>query len=252
MTDRGSQPPTALAQTVDPDAGVVNFRDLGGLPLRRGGVTRYGQIYRSDAPFHRDDLPVGVRHLKWATVIDLRSPREFGADVAWGHEGRHERVPLLRSAAPEALEGDLPGLYAHMARHAGHAVARIVEFVGSCDGPTLVHCTFGKDRTGVVAAVLQVLAGVERSATVTDYTLSRRNSHAAMARLIARGFQPRRTMREEHFAAPAAAINAVLDVLDARPGGVRGYLWDHGASLTAVEAAASRLNASGCSSGSPV
>ncbi|MGY4099399.1 tyrosine-protein phosphatase [Nocardia sp. R16R-3T] len=221
--------------------GLVNFRDLGGLPLEGGGRTRCDQVFRSDAPFDRSDLPADAQAMTWATVVDLRSEHEFGARVAWEHGGSYHRVALMDRAAPESLAGNLPALYADLATRGGRGFVRVVELVARADGPTLVHCSLGKDRTGVAVALLLLVAGVERQAVVADYMQSGSSARQVLRRFRARGFQPRQPVPAYLFDARAEALEAALAVIEQWPGRLRGYLLDHGATDCTLDAVVRRL-----------
>jgi len=129
---------------------LVNLRDLGGLPVANGGRTRHGMLYRSDAP-HGDDVdPEHVAHWPPATVVDLRMERE-AERAPYAFEGA-ERIlhPLHEAAAPENIRSaEIGALYRHILDTAADRVAAAATHVVTRPGPALVHCTAGKDRTGM-------------------------------------------------------------------------------------------------------
>jgi protein-tyrosine phosphatase len=163
-----------------PLAGAYNVRDLGGHPSTGGGSVCYGRFLRGDSPHNLTDadirllLDYGVR-----TVIDLREPEEAAQDPGRLHgvSGvRVHQVPLLAELAP-ALGGVLPSelgeTYLLCARHCTAALKRVFELLAAEDrGAVLFHCAVGKDRTGIVAALLLELAGVPRKAVLADYAAS--------------------------------------------------------------------------------
>jgi protein-tyrosine phosphatase len=162
-----------------------NARDLGGLPLAGGGVTRSGAVFRSSHPDDLDDegwaamLVSGVR-----TIIDLRNPGEWGeppsrpASIAVVHrpvEDLGDRVFLDR------WRGHLgsPGYYAAAVENwPDLVVAAITAFADATPGAVLVHCRVGRDRTGQIVSALLDAAGVEREAVLDDYELGARGVDA--------------------------------------------------------------------------
>ncbi|MSS84113.1 tyrosine-protein phosphatase [Actinomycetaceae bacterium WB03_NA08] len=174
--------------------GVANFRDLGGLPLRSGGVTNTGVVYRSAALNTVTEKGLGeLAASNVASVADLRAtdevrmapdrlPTGTGIDyvelpITPGNltPTRMETMLSGTSDIAAALEANIPSLgdlYESMLEgYAPHfaAVARLAS-----GGATLVHCTAGKDRTGVACALILDAVGVQRDAIVQDYAQSQK------------------------------------------------------------------------------
>ncbi len=219
----------------------ANLRDVRGLRTEDGRIVRRGVLYRSEVPHStRTDLAV------WppATVIDLRSPREYTgphplADVATIHS-----VPLGASLAPalaaeQTADPDLTWAYRHLTRDAAGEIARITALVASAPGPVLVHCTAGKDRTGIVVAVLLRAVGVRRADVVTDYLRTEANLPLLWAALHAAGVSPPRN--RALLGVQAGALEAVLDEVEGAPGGVAGWLAAHGVSRVDLQRLSDRL-----------
>src|SRR5688572_11475261 len=160
--------------------GCLNARDLGGYPTRNGQETRWGAIVRSDnltpltAAGRQALVAYGVR-----TVIDLRRPSET-AEFAnpYAEPGPHDvayaNVPFERPAADPDREPDsLAAQYRWMLDTFPGGVAAIVTAIARAPaGGVLIHCMGGKDRTGLIAALLLDLAGVERAVIGEDYALT--------------------------------------------------------------------------------
>lgn len=222
-------------------AAPANLRDVRGLRTEDGRIVRRGVLYRSEVP-HSTRIDVAV----WppATVIDLRSPREYAgphplADVATIHS-----VPLGASLAPalaaeQTADPDLAWAYRHLARDAAGEIARITALVASAPGPVLVHCTAGKDRTGIVVAVLLRAVGVRRADIVTDYLRTEANLPRLWVALRAAGVSPPRN--RALLGVQAGALEAVLDEVEGAPGGVAGWLAAHGVSRADLQRLSDRL-----------
>jgi protein-tyrosine phosphatase len=166
--------------------GLANARDLGGLPLAAGGVTPTGVFIRSESP----DLvtPAGWEHLRERgvhTVIDLRRDderqRDIGTRPAWVTV---RNVDLHDDAFDERhWDEGLVGTALHYLEFLREppVAAALVAIAAAEPGGVLLHCVGGRDRTGLVSAVLLAIAGVETEAVVEDHLDSVRNAPALAA-----------------------------------------------------------------------
>jgi protein-tyrosine phosphatase len=160
--------------------GVPNFRDLGGLPTNDGRFTRRGVLYRSSG---LEELTGrDVRHLiddiGLSTVIDLRSPDDCEPAIPLlGTRVRVINLPIVRSGLSTDLERpmgphgrvDVALIYRMFMEMSIPAIREIVEELTSGATPALFHCSAGKDRTGVVAAIILRAVGVTPEAVVADF-----------------------------------------------------------------------------------
>lgn len=164
--------------------GAFNVRDLGGLGTTAGSVVRRGRVYRSG---DLGRLTVAgadqLRALGIATIIDLRTTAEVERRGRFPFEGhgiayRHRPLREVRAAEPEAQPADLPPdvldrLYRDLAEQGAGNLALVLTWLAEERTlPALIHCVAGKDRTGVVIAVLLALVGVPDQDIATDYALS--------------------------------------------------------------------------------
>lgn len=220
------------------DALTPNLRDIGGRPTADGRSVAHGRVLRSAVPHPDDRGPVGVT---WPPrlVIDLRSPSEVGAAHPLAADGvRVVNLPLLSSLQPGvAPAASLAILYGIVLDHAASHLVALVDEIGREPGTTLIHCAAGKDRTGISIALLLRLAGVSRDEVLHDYLLTEHALDEIDARL--RPMTPATPSGHTYppgFAAVAPdALEAVLDVWDAHPEGVEGWLVQAGGTSGHVD-----------------
>jgi protein-tyrosine phosphatase len=160
--------------------GAANLHDLGGLPLRAGGMTAAGRVWRSGRP--ESVTETGWREAHEAGLvlrIDLRNPGEGARRpedpmVADDALPPMMACPLEDANDEEFLEVcgpwlDHPRGWNDYLRLGAPRFRRLFEILAAASGPVLVHCSGGRDRTGIVSALLLALAGAEPGAIVDDY-----------------------------------------------------------------------------------
>jgi len=257
--------------------GCYNFRDTAGAPLASGGTTRTGVLYRSDAlsaltPEGLEDLA----NTRVGVIVDFRTADERNAapdrvpttrpfrtvqlsflegamaDMMKKLQGgAGSPTPQQREAAMSAIP-TLADLYIGMLQGGAASFAQVARLIAEGDdsGPSgvLVHCTAGKDRTGVATALMLDAAGVERSAVVADYAASQANLAGpwaeGMLHMVASfGIPLTPRLQTLVTGTPPEAIEAALDWVDSQAGGSMEYLRSGG--LTDDEAAALRRRFTG-------
>ncbi|MFQ5477025.1 MAG: tyrosine-protein phosphatase [Candidatus Binatia bacterium] len=217
--------------------GSFNFRDLGGFVTRDARRVRRGLVYRSDA-LHRlepGDIKI-LDGLGIKKVFDLRSSVELERDGLGEFArlgGRHVHVPLISVSLspfdPEVnwRQLNLQDRYLEMLESGGDAIRRILLEIAAPDfAPLVFHCTGGKDRTGVVAAVLLRALGVSEDDVLADYSLSERYLkpviHRYRAVLKAGGLDD--DAIDYLTRSPPERMARTLAELDRRWGSVESYL----------------------------
>lgn len=216
---------------ISPLAGAYNFRDLGGLSTRDGRRIRHGRVFRSDSlqELTDDDVARLVDELGIGFVIDLRN------GVESVEEGRgplahrpvcYANIPLVDVNSPR---GD-PGMQTvlqyldHLDGDPNLVVA--VELLALvCARPTVLHCAAGKDRSGVVTALLLRMLGIDDELIVADYMATALNMDRIVER-FGRWERYRRNMARlpaEIYRAEEHTIRIFLDELDRRYGGARQW-----------------------------
>lgn len=216
-------------------AGALNSRDIGGLPAA-GGVTRSGVLLRSGGLAHLgDEGRAALRAHGIRRIVDLREDDEVRSDPSRTHGLDIEtvRAPLFLGSAASFFVEDV-SLRDMYRRLVDTASGRIVEVVRAVLGaqPVLVHCTVGKDRTGVTVALMLDAAGVDRAAVVDDYarteTLLPDERNARVVGYLRQRHPGARHLEELATRSPAPVMSGLLDDLDTRFGSPAGYLRAHG------------------------
>lgn len=223
---------TDAAQVV---SGALNFRDVGGLPAR-DGVTRSGVLFRSGNLARLDEAGRRVlRELGLRRVIDLRADDEIALEpsLVEGLGLETLRVPLFLGSAASFFEKDvgLDDFYRAMLDEAADRVVEVVRGV-LADQPVLVHCTVGKDRTGVTVGLTLAAAGVDEDAVVSDYArteaLLPAQRNARVLRYLRAQHPEARFLEELATKSPAAAMRTLLGDLRNRYGAPVEFLRAHG------------------------
>jgi protein-tyrosine phosphatase len=236
--------------------GCANVRDLGGLTTVDGGSTRSGAIVRSDNARRLSDagwealVAHGIR-----TVVDLRTdeeraadpPREVSIDVVhlslFGEEDTEYLEQLGRRLRDLPPTDQVREFYVHsLDRFRANLVAAVRAVADAGAGGVLIHCAAGKDRTGLVAALLLRLAGVGPEDVAADYAESEANLAELTALWAAEAPDEEERLRRVQLSrTPREAMLGVLEQLDRRHGGVREYLLAGGATEAELDRAVARL-----------
>ena len=237
--------------------GAFNVRDLGGYLRPDGTTTAWRQILRADG-LHRL-TPAAVQKLSdegVRLVIDLRSAAELAVEpnpFADHPAVRYENVPLFAGLAPIAAMAaanggtfDMAARYCHALDGCGEPIARTLSLIADAPaGAVLFHCTAGKDRTGVIAALLLLVAGVEREIVVEDYAMTATIAPGLIedlgSRLLKRGVEPGLVL--QILASQPATMHTLLDHLEREHSGIGSYLSSIGLEDEVVDRLRRRLAA---------
>lgn len=234
--------------------GCINVRDLGGLRTRDGYRTRRGALVRMDNPGMlsaqgvRAMLDYGV-----STLIDLRYPAEI------------ERYPHVRDALPadvaaptvvhlplldEGNRSEEDVLFARsrdewheyvLDRRAAMIAAVFHHIATAQPGAVVLHCTAGKDRTGIISALVLDLVGVSRDDIVHDYAVSEEWLRPRTEQWLQPMDESQRAFALSLMSTAPAYMRHALNYLDARYGGTIAYLRQAGVSDATMHAVAARL-----------
>ncbi len=226
-------------------SGVSNLRDVGGYRTTDGRTVRSGRLLRSaslhllDEEGQQELIRRGLRH-----VIDLRHDHELvnAPNVFRGSEQvNYQNISLFQGLAPERIPiGAIPTLaemYTELLDSSADLIVKAIEPFATGE-TALVHCSAGKDRTGIIVALLLDLIGVDRATIVHDYALTDiyleplRESF----RDFARGAGIDMVQYEHMISCRPEYIEAFLDHLYDRYGGARSYLLASGMTQEQLDA----------------
>ena len=219
-------------------------------------MTRSGVLVRSDSVGHL--TPAGLEAMVAygvTTVIDLRTDAELGGAAADPRfrppqPDAHTRaagvtyvhLPLVQDVKRRIADATTGvGRYIEIVDTRPAAFAAVFNAIAEADGTVLFHCFAGKDRTGIVAAMLLELASVPREHIAADYG----ETDTCLATqydvwLTEAAADAREEIRND-LCCPPDRILGVLDHLDAKWGGVGRYLEAAGVSAVNLEALGSKL-----------
>ncbi|KAI5993629.1 protein-tyrosine phosphatase-like protein [Pisolithus albus] len=255
MSDDGLEPldPAYVSEVISnppfvPISGVSNVRDLGSYPATTSNViTKPGYMFRAaEVSNITKEGAEKMRALRITTVFDLRSDPEmkkYSTPIPTIEEVNIIRVPVFKNEdySPESMakkfelyaKGTTEAfiqLYSQILDHGGKAFGTILRHVrDKPNSPFLFHCTAGKDRTGVMAAILLKLATVDDHYICHDYSLTRVGREPDREKVI------KRLSTEPLFAANTDAalrmltsrystMTAFLELLERVYGGVEEYV----------------------------
>lgn len=219
-----------------PLEGAYNVRDIGGYGTVDGHTTRWGILFRADG-LHRlpPDAQARLHAQGVKTVVDLRRSDELEAApnvFAKSSQVTYHHMSLLIDKPPVVVENprSLIDIYRIILDERQDQVRTVLSTFAAPEGlPGVVHCTAGKDRTGVIVALILGLCGVPHDTIVADYALTSTYlgeafMEEARQRAVKRGFiweqyQPMVTCPPEN-------MEATLHHLDTTYGGFEAYA-DH-------------------------
>jgi protein-tyrosine phosphatase len=249
----GHDEPMPTSTRLLPLIGAYNFRDLGGYPTLDGRVTRWGQLFRSDTLHELTDADLDVlREIGLASVIDLRTAAELertGRGLLATEAVRHVHLPVVQQGgtsqgAPAEAQEDLPSRYLWYLEVGRDNLVTALTMVGEPSSyPMVFHCAAGKDRTGVLAALVLDIVGVERSTIVEDYALTATRMDLILSRVRGTPDAEARLAEMPQFLlrAEAATMEAFLDALYQDHGGARQWAFASGVSQASLDAMSTLL-----------
>lgn len=235
--------------------GIHNIRDLGGHPLPGGGRTREGVFLRGDALQGLDEAALArLLDAGLVTILDLRSDAEVSDGpnplaeseaVTYRHLPIYNGLATIDAMAKARPEGfDMGMRYRTALGDCREAFAEALTFLSEApEGPALFHCTAGKDRTGLIAALLLLNAGVAREDVVKDYAATETHGAGLLDVLRQkardRGADPEQS--ERVLGAKPETMRSTLEWLEETHGGATDYMRGIGVPARAVDRLRMRL-----------
>jgi protein-tyrosine phosphatase len=234
--------------------GAHNFRDLGGYRTAAGSTTRFGRLFRSDTLHELTVSDVAILdQLGLRTIIDLRTEKEAarsGRGPLGDRPIDYVNVSVLvdggseEQAAPTPDGSDVAERYLWYLENGSTAFPTALGILSEPERyPVVFHCYAGKDRTGVLAALVLALLDVPRPTIVSDYALTAARMERLLGRLAA---DPRFAGRLGELPASAFSVDersmeGFLEGLDQRYGGAKAWAREKGLQLDQLDMMASAL-----------
>jgi protein tyrosine/serine phosphatase len=231
-----------------PLEGCFNFRDLGGYPTLDGRTVKWRKLFRSDNQFHltNEDVDYVANTLGVVTVVDLRSPEEFQHEASRANTiptAQYHNIPFLQGLASAGLVNTsqdpverFASLYLGIVRAAGSQIASAVTALATGGSlPAVFHCRAGKDRTGILAALVLGTLGVSEQDIIEDYAITNQVIDQIIHRLSsAPGLEHLSSQPVAYFAAQPTAMERGFAEINGVYGGVVGYLQAQGVSESSI------------------
>lgn len=241
---------------------VMNFRDIGGVITSRNGTVKEGIVFRSANPDKISSEDVKKLHsLKIRTIIDLRAPHEVSrktikiADTTrislpldFQKTTRERLLPVLRKKNPEAAITEISqSLYIEILDASASVLREVIELLLLPDrSPVIIHCYAGKDRTGIISALLLLALGAGRDHIIADFM----KSNDALISFFKRDIMRKKILSFGFFPAEAVLfavtvrqnnIESVIDRVSGHYGGIEGYLASAGFDISRLDDLRERL-----------
>lgn len=229
---------------------LINFRDIGGLSTTDGRVMKTGVMYRSNEP-HKLSLKDldKFNGLNLKVICDLRTPNERRARLPrfvesektltvnvpfYQNDEDFTRFQIYRQIMSQIRTVDfyqmMKVFYRKVLFESTDQIRDVMVLLADQHGsPTLIHCASGKDRTGIIVAIVQLVAGVPRQEVVSDYLLSNPLNKSETDRVIRMlrllsGFRISRERLLPLLEVRSEYLEEVLDELFAQYGTIEAYL----------------------------
>lgn len=224
---------------------VLNFRDIGGIRSEKGNLIRQGIIFRSANTDWISKRDIAKLHrLNIRTIIDLRAAYEIRKNkraidnidyislpLDFEQTTRERLKPFLYKKSSERIISEISkSLYLEILDAALPAVNKILEIILETEQcPVLIHCQAGKDRTGIICALILLALGIDRQSIIEDYLKSNEallpffKRKLLIRKVLTFGFFPSGTIL---FAITVRRqnIESVLERIENHYGGIEAYI----------------------------
>jgi protein-tyrosine phosphatase len=231
---------------------IPNFRDIGGYRTNKGKTVAWRRIFRSGNlnRMTEEDFGKLKEEIRLATVIDLRSAEEIGRQGVGLHSQsdiRYHNISFITDGGNREADerrfrtfSNMGQFYMDIVRDKGFGrrIIQAMEVIAEEENhPLIFHCAVGKDRTGVLSAMLLSVIGVQDSDIIEDYTMSGLYIEELLQRIssdpkIAEAVKP---LPDYFWTATPESIILFLTTLRQEYGSIPGYLELMGSDKTLVE-----------------
>lgn len=218
---------------------IINCRDLGGYQCE-GGVTAFGRVLRAGVARtpSATDLEV-LRKFGIKTVIDLRGNEEAEDMPSYFRDSKefeYHHISLLETN-PAFAQNDMsmPEVYELCLNEYKENFAKVLRIISSLDAPFMFHCFCGKDRTGILAALILSASGVESIDIIADYEISYTYIKPFLEKEIRENTGLIWEGKYERFYSHAEHMAHILDYIDRTWGGAIGYFRHIGLTEDEIE-----------------
>jgi len=241
---------------------VLNFRDIGGIPTRDSGKIRQGIVFRSANPdnISREDIS-RLRELNIRTIVDLMAPQEIkkrrrtidhtdtlSLPLDFQKTTRERLKPYLYKKGSEKVLSDISNqLYLDILDASAPAFRQVIELLVSGEGsPILINCFAGKDRTGIMVALILLALGTDRKYIVDDFLKSNDallpyfRKKLLIRKIITFGYFPSDRMLFV-ITVKQRNIDSIIDRVNNHYGGIEGYLASTGFDISKLKDLRERL-----------
>lgn len=241
---------------------ILNFRDIGGISISGNRKISGGFIFRSANPdtISRSDIKK-LQQLNIKTIIDLRAPSEqkkkrvicdhietISLPLDFQQKTRERMMPYFRKKNSEQIISDISNaLYLEMTDATRDIIGEVFDVLLSVErSPVLIHCQAGKDRTGIVSALILLALGADRQLIIDDFM----RSNDSLIPYFRRKFLLRKILsfgsfpaRNVMFAVTVRQrnIESVIDMVLVHYGGIEAYLNASGFDVSRLEELRERI-----------
>ncbi len=232
---------------------VFNFRDIGGVPTINDKHIKEKVIFRSANPDKISKKDIKKLHeLNIRTIIDLRAPNETGRKpkkldgietislpLDYEKKTRERLIPLIKQKKSQNLIDDLiKSLYVEILDGSVGVFREIADLLlEPSRSPMLIHCQAGKDRTGIIIALIMMALNTDQKSIINDYMASNEallpffKKRLKIRKALSLGFFPAKTVLYA-ITVRSKDILAVIERVTSHYGGIEGYLKASGAGRT--------------------
>lgn len=225
---------------------TANTRDLGGYVTQDRRITKWNVFIRSDDPGRLDEQESAfLKEYGISTIIDLRSPAEVMEMPHPKFDGIEDvNIPLVRDLAVcdlTQIESEDMGSvfiqlnYINILEKSAQAIKKVFETIHQASGAVLFHCAIGKDRTGIIAALLLALVNADENDIVANYEVSYSYLSREAEFLNRINSLLKKNLPVDNFYSKIEYIKGMLAHIEKNYGSARAYLRAIGVSETLMD-----------------